>query len=59
MLPLAGLVAVGFEPSDDGDHQNQSDDVKIYLRLMFALVPLACGITSWIIRTYHPFRAAW
>ena len=59
VIPLGVLFAIGFEPTDDGDHQNQPDNVKIYLRMMFALVPLVCMIISWILRLYHPFRAGW
>jgi len=55
-LPLAIINMLGFLPPVDGVAQPQSDSVKLFVRLTFAVLPVLCLCVGIVAKLYFPIR---
>ncbi|CAD7697159.1 unnamed protein product [Ostreobium quekettii] len=57
-LPLAVVNLLGFEPPIDGVAQEQKDNVKMFIRMTFVLLPLLAASFGFIIKIFFPIKTA-
>ncbi|KAK9837736.1 hypothetical protein WJX74_003939 [Apatococcus lobatus] len=55
-LPLALINLLGFIPPVDGINQPQSNQVRVFIRFIFALLPFLCSSISLCIKSTFPIR---
>jgi len=55
-LPLAIVNALGFSPPVDGVAQPQTDEVKLFVRFCFILLPFTCSIIGFCIKILFPIK---
>ena len=54
-LPLIGLFMLGFkDPTADDEYPQQNGNVKIFLRLLFGVIPASIYLISYIIKRQYP-----